>query len=199
MNFVLSLKSWPPDATGIEDNQRRPWHRERHPCIQRNAMTKIDNASLTTVLSALNPVAQPGANLRGRALRDVAHPRCVACSPHSSHGLRLEFNDLADGGVRTTFDCAAVFEGYPGNLHGGIISTILDSAMTNALFAQGHQAVTAELLVKFRAPVILERTAVAEARPTRDLFPLFLMEASLSQDGEVKATATAKFIVTNGL
>ena len=162
-------------------------------------MTKLDTLSLEKLLPEHEPGPGRTGALRGRALRDAAHPRCIACSPQSTHGLRLEFDDLAEGGVRATFDCAAVFEGYPGYLHGGIISTILDSAMTNSLFAQGHQAVTAELLVKFRAPVVLERTAIAEARTARDLFPLFMMEASLSQDGEVKATATAKFIVTRGL
>ena len=101
--------------------------------------------------------------------------------------------------MRATFDCASVFEGYPGCLHGGIIATILDSAMTNCLFALGHQAVTAELSVKFRAPVRLRRSALVEARATRDLFPLFVMEADLSQDGDIKATATAKFMVTKAL
>jgi uncharacterized protein (TIGR00369 family) len=136
---------------------------------------------------------------RGRDLRASAHPRCIACAPQRNSGLRLDFHDAGEGEVRATFDCAAAFEGYPGCLHGGIISTILDSAMTNCLFAQGHRAVTAELTVKFRAPVLLDHVAVAEARTTRDLFPLFLMEASLVQDGQTKATATAKFIVTKGL
>jgi uncharacterized protein (TIGR00369 family) len=135
----------------------------------------------------------------GRALRAVAHPRCVACSPDSASGLHLDFHEDGDGSVRATFDCAAVFEGYPGCLHGGIISTILDSAMANCLFAQGHQAVTAELSVRFRAPVALGRTAVTEARATRDLYPLFYMEAWLVQDGETKATATGKFLIPGGI
>jgi uncharacterized protein (TIGR00369 family) len=128
-------------------------------------------------------------------LRTIAHPHCVACSPHRVPGLQLDFHEVGDGSVRATFDCAATFEGYPGRLHGGIISTILDSAMTNCLFAQGYQAVTAELAVKFRSPVNLGSVVVAEARATRDLYPLFYMEASLVQQGETKATATAKFIV----
>jgi uncharacterized protein (TIGR00369 family) len=136
---------------------------------------------------------------RGRALRATAHPRCIACAPQRKSGLRLDFQDTGDGKVRATFDCAAAFEGYPGYLHGGIISTVLDSAMANCLFAQGYQAVTAELTVRFRAPVILDHAAVTEASTTRDLFPLFLMEASLVQDGQTKATATAKFIVPKGL
>lgn len=132
-------------------------------------------------------------------LREIAHPRCVACSPDNKLGLRLDFQDAGDGAVRTTFDCSATFEGYPGQLHGGIISTLLDATMANCLFAQDLQAVTAELSVRFKAPVTLKHKATAEARVVRDLFPLFLMEAHLIQDGQVKATATAKFIVPQGL
>ncbi len=130
-----------------------------------------------------------------RSVREAAHPRCVACSPESASGLKLEFHDLGDGTVRACFHCSTVFQGYPGRLHGGIISTILDSAMTHCLFVQGHQAVTAELSVRFRAPVFLGQTVVAEARMARELYPLFCMEATLLQDGELKATATAKFMV----
>ena len=132
-------------------------------------------------------------------LREIAHPRCVACSPDSKAGLRLNFREIGDGAVRATFDCAVAFEGYPGQLHGGIISTLLDAAMANCLFAQNLQAVTAELSVRFKAPVVLKHQATTEARVVRDLFPLFLMEASVIQDGEVKATATAKFVVPQGL
>jgi uncharacterized protein (TIGR00369 family) len=162
-------------------------------------MTKIDGPSLDTLASQRAPQIAQRATARGRALRDAAHPHCIACSPEGKTGLGLDFHEVGDGSVRATFDCAAVFEGYPGYLHGGIISTILDSAMTNCLFAQGHQAVTAELSVKFHAPVALQRVALAEAHATRNLFPLFVMEASLSQDGQTKATAMAKFIVPRGL
>jgi acyl-coenzyme A thioesterase PaaI-like protein len=132
-------------------------------------------------------------------LAQIAHPHCVACSPDNPSGLRLEFEDAGGGVVRATFDCGAAFEGYPGQLHGGIISMLLDAAMANCLFAQDQKAVTAELSVKFKAAVVLNHRAITEARVARDLFPLFLMEASLTQDGEIKATATAKFIVTQGL
>lgn len=132
-------------------------------------------------------------------LREIAHPRCIACSPDHKSGLRLDFQDAGNGLVRASFDCNADFEGYPGQIHGGIISTILDAAMASCLFAQNLQAVTAELSVRFKAPVFLGHQATAEARVVRDMFPLFLMEASLTQDGSVKATATAKFIVLQGL
>jgi uncharacterized protein (TIGR00369 family) len=143
----------------------------------------------------LNPLPAP----HGPTLREIAHPRCMACSPDSKSGLRLYFRESEAGVVRATFECGAAFEGYPGQLHGGIISTLLDAAMANCLFAQNLQAVTAELSVSFKAPVVLKHQATAEARVVRDLFPLFLMEGSVTQDGEVKATATAKFVVPQGL
>jgi acyl-coenzyme A thioesterase PaaI-like protein len=136
---------------------------------------------------------------RWPVLREIAHPRCIACSPDNKAGLKLDFENVGAGVVRTTFDCGAAFEGYPGQLHGGVISMLLDAAMANCLFAQELQAVTAELSVRFKAPVVSKRQAMVEGQVARDLFPLFLMEASLIQDGEVKATATAKFIVPRGL
>jgi uncharacterized protein (TIGR00369 family) len=158
-------------------------------------MTKIDSLALPTAETS----AETTGPSRGRFLRSTAHPGCVACSTGRPHGLGLEFHDVGDGRVRANFACPGSLEGYPGLLHGGIIATLLDAAMTNCLFALGHRAVTAELSIKYRAPVQLGRTAVVEAQATRDLFPLFIMEATISQAGESKATATAKFIVTKAL
>jgi acyl-CoA thioesterase FadM len=54
--------------------------------------------------------------------------------------------------------------------------------------------VTAELTVRFKHPVATGRPATVRARLERDLGPLYLLEAELVQDGEVKATASAKFL-----
>lgn len=159
-------------------------------------MTKLDSLPLDHAAPSSTAAATPS---RGRFLRAKVHPGCVACAPARPHGLALEFHDVGEGRVRATFSCPATYEGYPGLLHGGIIATLLDAAMANCLFALGHQSVTAELSIKYRAPVQLGRTAVVEAHASRDLFPLFLMEATLSQGGESKATATAKFVVTSAL
>lgn len=157
-------------------------------------MTKLDSLALARL-----PTTVAEHPSKGQLLRATAHPDCIACAPAHPQGLGLEFHDTAEGGVRASFSCPATYEGYPGLLHGGIIATLLDAAMANCLFALGHQSVTAELSIKYRAPVQLGRTAVIEAHASRDLFPLFLMEASLSQGGESKATATAKFVVTSAL
>ena len=123
------------------------------------------------------------------------HPRCVACSPEHPSGLRLRFSEQDDGGVVADFACGRAFEGYPGLLHGGITSMVLDSAMANCMFAEGYEAVTAELHVRYRAPVAVDRTARVSARIQREMHPLYLVESSLVQDGSVKALATGKYMV----
>jgi uncharacterized protein (TIGR00369 family) len=45
------------------------------------------------------------------------------------------------------------FEGHPGYLHGGIIATLLDEAMSKAVRALGRPSVTAKMEVEYRRPV----------------------------------------------
>lgn len=129
-----------------------------------------------------------------RTLRRHSHPECFVCGPANGHGLGLEFQLLPDGVVEALFPCQRVFEGYPATLHGGIICTLLDGAMTNCLFAHGHAAVTAELKVRFRHPVLTECPARVRAWIASSLRPLHELAAELVQDDQVMATARGKFL-----
>ena len=127
-------------------------------------------------------------------MQSQVHANCVVCSSSNERGLRLEFALLADGSVQASFDCDKAFEGYANVLHGGVISSLLDGAMTSCMFAHGCPSVTAELNVRFRHPVVTGQTATVRASITRSAPPLYLMEAELLQNGQVKATATGKFM-----
>jgi acyl-coenzyme A thioesterase PaaI-like protein len=124
---------------------------------------------------------------------DRVHPECVVCSIANASGLHLKFDVSADGNVKADFQCNKAFEGYPGILHGGVISTILDGAMGHCIFALGQTAVTVEMTTKFRNPVIIGSNATVLARITRSSHPLYLLEAEIIQNGEIKATAKSKF------
>ena len=65
------------------------------------------------------------------AIRQRTHGNCVVCSPSNQRGLGLDFGLSPDGGVEATFACDKVFEGYTDFVHGGVISSLLDGAMTN--------------------------------------------------------------------
>lgn len=123
-----------------------------------------------------------------------AHARCAVCMRGHQTGLRLRFTLQDDGSVEANFPCNAVFEGYRGILHGGIAAAILDGAMTNCLFAHGVVAVTAAMTVRFRSPVQVGRPLTARAWMTGAHKPLYEVRAELVQQGQVKATATGKFM-----
>jgi acyl-coenzyme A thioesterase PaaI-like protein len=128
------------------------------------------------------------------ALRRRSHPACFVCGAVNGRGLRLDFHLRTDGVVEASFACHGMFEGYPSTLHGGVICAALDGAMTNCLFAHGHTAVTAELKVRFRHPVITDCTARVRAWITSSLRPLHELIAELVQEEQIMATAQGKFL-----
>ena len=129
-----------------------------------------------------------------RRLHAATHPRCVVCGANNPQGLQVDFRPTADGGVEGHFDCAKIFEGYSHRIHGGVAAALLDGAMTNCLFAHGHVAVTAELAVRYRHPVMTDRQATVRAWIRESSHRLHHMRAELAQDGRVLVRATAKFL-----
>lgn len=127
-------------------------------------------------------------------LRDTHHGGCIVCGSRNRQGLKLSFQTCPDGSIEGRFPCRRLFQGYNGLLHGGVISAVLDSAMTNCLFAHGIIAVTGELTVRFLKPVLLADEALVQAKIKASLPPLHRMEASMSQKGRIVARATARFM-----
>ena len=132
-------------------------------------------------------------------LRQRHHPGCVVCSPDCGHGLQVHFYLDKQGAAVGSFDCGARYEGYPGLLHGGVISALLDGAMTNCLFLHGRATVTAELVVRFRHPVVLGKPARLRAWIAQSNPPVFRLRAELVHDGIVKAGARAAFMLPKAL
>jgi acyl-coenzyme A thioesterase PaaI-like protein len=96
--------------------------------------------------------------LEGRPLVVRSDHGCFGCGRLNPHGLRLAFRTLPDSlgpGVWARFTPERTFEGYAGVVHGGIISTVLDELMAWALYERGIWAVTAQLAVRFRRPIVV--------------------------------------------
>ena len=127
-------------------------------------------------------------------VRTQAHFNCAVCGSWNARGLGLDFTLSEDGGVQACFCCGKDFEGYAGLLHGGVIATVLDGAMTNCMFAHGCPSVTAELNVRFRHPVVTDTAATVRAWIDRSEPPLHVLKAQIVQDGQVKATSLGKFM-----
>lgn len=81
------------------------------------------------------------------------HNRCFGCGLANATGLRLEFLLAGDGAVVSLPVVPDTFEGHPGYLHGGIIATLLDEAMSKAVRVLGTPSMTRKMEVEYLRPV----------------------------------------------
>ena len=131
----------------------------------------------------LKPIAQAGPN------------RCFACGAINPTGLHLEFLIAPDNSVVSLPSVNENFEGYPGYLHGGIIATLLDEAMSKAIRALGQSAMTRKMEVDYRRPVPSNVQIRIEGRIVRSEQRKHWVEASiLNAHGTVLAHGQGLFI-----
>ena len=109
-------------------------------------------------------------------LNKMVHENCFACGFKNERGLRLNFQKQADGSVRADFIADPKFEGYSGMVHGGIIATILDSAMTHCLLYKGIFAVTGRLSVRYLSPIPIGSIIQLKAQMVKMAHRIFFIE-----------------------
>jgi uncharacterized protein (TIGR00369 family) len=83
----------------------------------------------------------------------AANNRCFGCGPANTGGLHLQFFRAPDSSVVSTPVIPGTFDGHPGYLHGGIIATLLDEAMSKSVRALGKSSMTRKMEVDYRRPV----------------------------------------------
>jgi uncharacterized protein (TIGR00369 family) len=119
---------------------------------------------------------------------------CFGCGIQNEIGLRLAFY-RTDDGVTATFTPRAEHEGYTRMTHGGIVSTVLDEAMSWAVIDSGRLAVTARMSVDFRRPVPSGEALTINARVTRDRGRAVETRGEIrSANGEALASSTGLFV-----
>ena len=123
-----------------------------------------------------------------------SHPNCFACGSKNGAGLRLKFNKDEDGTVFGNFFADPKFEGYSGIIHGGIIATLLDSAMTHCLLMSGISALTGRLSIKYSIPIRTGTVVKLEAKIVDQFHEMFILEARASVDGKKMARAEARYV-----
>ena len=141
-------------------------------------------------------------NLSTEKLTPMAHTaqnRCFGCGPASAIGLHLEFLLAEDGAVVCLPTIPESFEGPPGYLHGGIIATLLDEAMSKTVRARGLKAVTGRMEIDYRRPVRSAAPIRMEGRLLRSEGRKHWTEARiLDARGHVLAEAKGIFIEIGG-
>ena len=76
------------------------------------------------------------------------NPGCVVCGSENPRGLRLCFHSNATG-ISAVWTPTRDWESFTGIIHGGIVATVMDEAMSKAIIARGWEALTVELRTRF--------------------------------------------------
>ena len=80
---------------------------------------------------------------------------CFVCGMENPIGLKAFFYEDDEGRVIARFTPREEHQGYPGFVHGGIISALMDEAIGRVITSYDIWAVTAKLELKFHKPVPL--------------------------------------------
>ena len=118
---------------------------------------------------------------------------CFACGPHNPGGLHLTFSQEGDT-VVTTYTGMAHHQGFPGVIHGGVISGLLDEVMSRVPVLEGQWGMSAKLDVRFRLPIRVGDVLTATAQKDGGRGSIMRTSARITlPDGRVAAEATATF------
>lgn len=124
---------------------------------------------------------------------DIA-PKCYACGPDNAEGLKLTFVKSGPNEIKTRCLPRETLNGWPGVLHGGFTSMLLDETACWAVFGivGPIPVATVEITVQFLKPVPVNTEIEVSAKIAGRKGRLFLLEARLTVKGETCATAKVK-------
>lgn len=80
---------------------------------------------------------------------------CFICGMNNEQGIKAQFYSMEDKSVVTLFKYNKFNQSFPGRVHGGIISAMLDELGFRALWSYGKAGfgVTMDLNTKYRKPI----------------------------------------------
>jgi uncharacterized protein (TIGR00369 family) len=130
------------------------------------------------------------------AERQPSSRSCFICGRENPLGLKARWeSDRAANEARSHLVIPEHFNGYPGVVHGGILTALLDEAMARSVLVEGgfdDLLVTAKLEVTFRRPTPTDTPVTVVGRLLRRVGNRAIAEGELRlADGTVTARASA--------
>ena len=125
---------------------------------------------------------------------DPSRYNCFGCAPHNSLGLNLEFWEDGET-IFTQFEPKKHLVGWENVLHGGIQATLMDEVSGWLVYVKCKTGgVTAQLNVKYRKPVLMDRGPIRVVSKLREMNRRFAtIDSELICDDEVCAQGELKF------
>ena len=123
---------------------------------------------------------------------------CFVCGLRNGAGLKASFYETEQGELIATFVPRQEHQSYPGRLHGGIASTILDETIGRAILVGSEEEIwglTIELNLSYKKPIPLGVELKVVARITEQNSRFFHGTGEIVlPDGEVAVTARGKYL-----
>jgi uncharacterized protein (TIGR00369 family) len=123
---------------------------------------------------------------------------CFVCGVRNEAGLGASFYETDQGELIATFVPRQEHQSYPGRLHGGIASTILDETIGRAILVGSDEEIwglTIELTLSYKRPIPLGVELKVVARITEKNSRFFHGTGEIVlPDGEIAVTARGKYL-----
>ena len=121
---------------------------------------------------------------------------CIMCGLDNEYGVRAPFYSMEDGSVMTVFSYREQHQSYPGRVHGGLITSMLDEMGLRALWAkeltEESFGVTTSIETKFRKPVPYDENIIGKGMIVKDSRRFFTAEVGLY---DIRGTLLASGVV----
>jgi acyl-coenzyme A thioesterase PaaI-like protein len=119
---------------------------------------------------------------------------CFVCGIQNPYGLRLKFYQSGPGEVAAETSLPPHFQGFPGIVHGGIVTALLDEALGRAHMGvdpgETRFVYTARIEVRFRRTVPIGEPIHLHGRVEKERSSSILATASITNtSGEILAEA----------
>jgi len=138
------------------------------------------------------------------ALEEMGNGYCFVCGQKSDVGLKLDFKlDKKNCSATCETVLSDKYRGWSGFVHGGIIASILDGAMVYACKSIDLACMTAELTIRYKKPVPLNKriSIIAQVKKQKKLlsYAVLYAEARMEIDVAIVNRAQAKMFAENDL
>jgi acyl-coenzyme A thioesterase PaaI-like protein len=123
---------------------------------------------------------------------------CLVCGLKNGGGLHASFYEVDGGDLVALFTPREEHQSYPGRLHGGLITAMLDETIGRAVIvgcAEDIWGVTVEFTTRFKKPVPLDVELKVVGRIVKQEGRVFEGTGEiLLPSGEVAATGSGKYL-----
>ena len=128
--------------------------------------------------------------------------QCIICGLYNEAGVKAPFYNMEDGSVMSKFRFQSIHQSYPGRVHGGLVTAMLDDMGLRALWAKKSSeeqlGVTMKLDTNYRKPVPYDTDLIGKGILVKDSPHFFTVKSEIMDtEGNVLANGTVKYIKLN--